>query len=109
MLAICVVQTLTDHSISNQIKVCETRIIIQLTFLYSFCDFPCILGEIQVCHVGLEVANRTLPSSHAESLYAQICQESMQKEILVQFTALLYISYTYKIENLYRVERPPLI
>lgn len=80
MLAICVVQTLTDHSISNQIKARETRIIIQLTFLYSFCDFPCILGEIQVCHVGLEVANRTLPSCHAESLYAQICQESMQRK-----------------------------
>lgn len=77
---VCVVQTLMDHSISNQIRVHETRIIIQLTFLYSFCDFPCILGEIQVCHVGLEVANRTLPSCHAESLYGQICQESKQRE-----------------------------
>lgn len=35
------------------VRVMETRIIIRLTLLYGLCDFRCVLGEVQVCHVGL--------------------------------------------------------
>lgn len=52
---------------------------VQLTLLYGLCDFGCILGEVQVCHVGLQVANRALPSCHAESLYGQICEEAKRE------------------------------
>lgn len=43
-----------------------------LTLLYGLCDFLCVLGEVKVCHVGLQVAYRTFPSCHTESLYGQI-------------------------------------
>lgn len=61
---------------SNKVTACVN---IQLTLLYGLGDFGCILGEVQVCHVGLQVANRALSSRHAESLYAQIWEDAQQQ------------------------------
>lgn len=62
---------------SNKTTACVNT---QLTLLYGLGDFGCILGQVQVCHVGLQVANRALPSRHAESLYGQICEGAKQGE-----------------------------
>lgn len=41
------------------------------TFVYGLCDFLRVCGEVKICHVGLQVAYRTIASCHAESLYGQ--------------------------------------
>lgn len=46
----------------------------QFTLLNGLLDFLGVFGEIQIGQVGLEVANWALTSSHAESLYRQICK-----------------------------------
>lgn len=51
------------------------RASVQLTLLYRLGDFSRILGEVEVGHVGLQVANGALPSCHAESLDGQICED----------------------------------
>lgn len=49
----------------------------RFTLLNGLLDFLGVFGEIQVSHVGLEVANWALTSSHAESLYRQICKRGI--------------------------------
>lgn len=58
----------------------------QLTFLYGLGNFGCVFGEVQVCHVGLQVADGALTSCHAESLYGQICEDENRRDILVNLT-----------------------
>lgn len=90
---------------SDIVMVCVN---LQLTFLYGLSDLIGVLGEVQVCHVGLQVADRTLPSCHAESLYGQICQE---ENIMVKLTAYPTFLCIQKLDQgaLPKVAQPPLI
>ncbi len=57
---------------------CSTFVCVSsITLLNGLLDFLGVFGEIQVSHVCLEVVNRALTSSHAESLYRQICKRGI--------------------------------